>query len=146
MNDKVFTILYRLKDMRTMRATKLMSFRDYVIFRWRVEIKADLATNLWFFLTIIPSEIRLWCITDRAGVLLRDVTFNSTKCRFNGFTIAFFVVRNKIIPLPVLFVGYNSREFINLEFWYFGEWESSKGHCLSGIYLQMKFKSVELQK
>jgi len=27
----------------------------------------------------------------------------------------FFVVRNKIIPLPVLFVGYNSREFINLE-------------------------------
>ena len=28
----------------------------------------------------------------------------------------FFVVRNKIIPLPVLFVGYDSREFINLEF------------------------------
>ena len=46
MNDKVFTILYRLKDMRTMRATKLMSFRDSVIFRWRVEIKTDLATNL----------------------------------------------------------------------------------------------------
>ena len=66
MNDKVFTILYRLKDMRTMRTTKLMSFRE--------------------------------------------------SCRFNGFTIAFFVVRNKIIPLPVLFVGYNSREFINLEF------------------------------
>jgi len=58
----------------------------------------------------------LWCITDRACALLRDVTFNSTKCRFNGFTIAFFVVRNKIIPLPVLFVGYDSREFINLEF------------------------------
>ena len=46
MNDKVCTILYRLKDMRTMRATKLMSFRDSVIFRWRVEIKTDLATNL----------------------------------------------------------------------------------------------------
>jgi hypothetical protein len=28
----------------------------------------------------------------------------------------FFAVRNKIIPLPVLFEGYNSREFINLEF------------------------------
>lgn len=116
MNDKVCTILYRLKDMRTMRAAKLMSFRKSVIFRWRVEIKTDLAANLWFFLTIIPCEIRLWCITDRACALLRDVTFNSTKCRFNGFTIAFFVVRNKIIPLPVLFVGYDSREFINLEF------------------------------
>ena len=46
MNDKVCTILYRLKDMRTMRATKLMSFRDSVIFRWRVEIKTDLAANL----------------------------------------------------------------------------------------------------
>ena len=30
MNDKVFTILYRLKDMRTIRATKLMSFRESV--------------------------------------------------------------------------------------------------------------------
>ena len=46
MNDKVFTILYRLKDMRTMRAANLMSFRESVIFRWRVEIKTDLATNL----------------------------------------------------------------------------------------------------
>jgi len=46
MNDKVFTILYRFKDMGTMRAAKLMSFRESVIFRWRVEIKADLATNL----------------------------------------------------------------------------------------------------
>ena len=46
MNDKVCTILYRLKDMRTMRAAKLMSFRKSVIFRWRVEIKTDLATNL----------------------------------------------------------------------------------------------------
>ena len=32
--------------MRTMRATKLMSLRESVIFRWRVEIKTDLATNL----------------------------------------------------------------------------------------------------
>ena len=46
MNDKVCTILYRLKNMRTMRATKLMSFRKSVIFRWRVEIKTDLAANL----------------------------------------------------------------------------------------------------
>lgn len=46
MNDKVCTILYRLKDMRTMRAAKLMSFRESIIFRWRVEIKTDLAANL----------------------------------------------------------------------------------------------------
>ena len=46
MNDKVCTILYRLMDMRTMRAAKLMSFRKSVIFRWRVEIKTDLAANL----------------------------------------------------------------------------------------------------
>ena len=46
MNDKVCTILYRLKDMRTMRAANLMSFRESVIFRWRVEIKTDLAANL----------------------------------------------------------------------------------------------------
>ena len=46
MNDKVCTILYRLKDMRTMRAAKFMSFRESVIFRWRVEIKTDLAANL----------------------------------------------------------------------------------------------------
>ena len=46
MNDKVFTILYRLKDMRTMRAANLMSFRESVIFRWRVEIKTDLVANL----------------------------------------------------------------------------------------------------
>ena len=32
--------------MRTMRAAKFMSFRESVIFRWRVEIKTDLAANL----------------------------------------------------------------------------------------------------
>ena len=31
-----------------------------------------------------------------------------------------------------------------LNFWYLGEWESSKAHCLSGIYLQIKFISQQI--
>ena len=81
-----------------------------------MKIKANLTSYLRFLLTIIPSKVRLRSIADWAGTFIRNVTFNSTKGWFNGFSIAFFVVRNKISPLPVLFVGYDSRKFINLEF------------------------------
>ena len=31
-----------------------------------------------------------------------------------------------------------------VNFWYLGEWESSKAHCLRGIYLQMRFRSQQI--
>jgi hypothetical protein len=81
-----------------------------------VEIKANLTSYLRFLFTIIPSKIRLGSIASRTGAVIRDITFNPTESWFNGFTVAFFVVRNEVIPLPILLIGYNSGKLIDLEF------------------------------
>ena len=81
-----------------------------------MKVKADFASYLRFFSAVIPRKIRFWSIAGRAGTFIRNITFNSAESRFNGFAITFFVVRNKVIPFPVLFIGNDTRKFVNLKF------------------------------
>ena len=78
--------------------------------------QADLAQKLVFLLTIVPHEIVHRGITGRAGTVLRDITLYSAEYRTYGFVIALMVIRDEILPVPVLLIGYDFREFINLEF------------------------------
>ena len=69
-----------------------------------------------FLFPIVPGKIWFWGIACRAGAIIRDVTRSSSKHRLYGFSIAFFVIRNEVIPLPVLLVGNDTGKHINLEF------------------------------
>lgn len=92
---------------------------------------------------IIIVEIVVRCPTKRTEGIFRD-----------GFTIAAlngsdgFAVLPEIVfkeKLPVLFdERLEEREGSVVNFWYLGEWEPSKAHCLSGIYLQIKFRSQQI--
>ena len=76
---------------------------------------ADLAQKLAFLLTIIPHEIVHRGVTGRAGTMLWNITIVVPENRFNGFVIALFVIENEVFPIPLLLIGYDFREFINLE-------------------------------
>lgn len=115
-DDKVFTIFNRFKYMWTMRAAKLMCFGEPVIVRWWVKVKTYLTTNLGFFLTIIPGKVGFRSIAGRTCTFIRDIAFDSAESRFDGFAITLFVVRDKVIPFPVLFVWDDTWKFINLKF------------------------------
>ena len=80
-----------------------------------MKIEANLTTYLMFFLTIVPRQIRFRSIAGRAGAIIRNITFGSAKHRLYGFAVTLFVVRNKVIPFPILFVGNDTRKFMNLE-------------------------------
>ncbi len=99
-----------------MRAAKLMCFDEPVIVRWRMKVKTYLTRNLGFFLTIIPSKVRFRSIAGRTSTFIRDIAFDSAESRFDGFAITLFVVREKVIPFPVLFVGDDTWKFINFKF------------------------------
>ena len=43
------------------------------------------------------------------------IALNSTKYRANGLVVALLVVRDKVFPVPVLLIGYDFGEFINLK-------------------------------
>lgn len=116
MNNKVFTILYRFKYAGAMRAAEFMRFRKAVIIRQRVSVKADFTSNLGLLFTIIPGKVWLRSIADRTGAVIRNVAFNPAESRLDGFAIALFIVRNKVIPFPVLFIGDDTGKFINFKF------------------------------
>jgi len=79
-----------------------------------------LAVNLRFSLAIVPREILEWSITRKATIVFGDVTLITTEYWLDGFVIALFVVVDKISPFPVLLIGNDFRELINLEFLIFG--------------------------
>ena len=75
----------------------------------------DLAQKLAFFPSIVPHEIVHRGVTGRAGTVLRDITLYSAEYRTYGFVIALLVIRDEILPVPVLLIGYDFRKLINLE-------------------------------
>ena len=75
----------------------------------------DLAQNLAFLPAIVPHEIVHRGVTGRAGTVLRDITLYSAEYRTYGFVIALLVIRDEILPVPVLLIGYDFRKLINLE-------------------------------
>ena len=99
-----------------MRTAELMCFGETVIIRQRVPVETDFTSDLGLLFTIIPGKVWLWSIADRTGAVIRNVAFNPAESRLDGFAITLFIVRNKVIPFPVLFIGDNTWKLINLEF------------------------------
>ena len=116
MNNKMLTILYRFAYAWAMRTAEFMSFREAVVIRWRMQVKADFASNLGLLFTIIPCKIWLRSIADMTWTVIRNVAFNPSESGFYGFAIALFIVSDKVITFPVLFIRYDAWKFINLEF------------------------------
>ena len=77
---------------------------------------ADLAQNLAFLLAIVPHEIVNRGITCRTCTVFWNIAFYSAEYWTYGFVIAMLVIRDEILPVPVLLIGYDFRKLINLEF------------------------------
>ncbi len=65
--------------------------------------------------TIVPHEILVWSVTRETTTVFGDVTFTMTKYGSDGFTITLFVVRDKILPIPFLLIGYDFGKLIYLK-------------------------------
>jgi hypothetical protein len=116
MYDEVLTILLMTEIVIAMRALQNGSFGEAVIFGWRKKCLADFAQNLALSFAIVPRQIIHRSITCRAGTVFRDIAFYTAKYRPDGFVVTFFVVRNKIFPIPILFVRDDFGKLIYFEF------------------------------
>ena len=76
---------------------------------------AHLTENLAFLLTIIPHKIVYRSITCRTVAVIRNVAFYSSENRTGGLMITLLIVGNKIQPVPFLFEGNYSGEFVGFE-------------------------------
>ena len=77
---------------------------------------ADLAQNLAFLFAIVPHEIVHRGITCRTGTVFWNITLHPSEYWTYGFMITPLVIRDEILPVPILFVGYDFRKLVNLEF------------------------------
>ena len=68
-----------------------------------------------FLFTIVPHEIVHRGIAGRAMAGCRNITLHPAKDRTNGFVVTLLIVRDEILPVPFLFVGYDFGKLINLE-------------------------------
>jgi hypothetical protein len=116
MYDEVLTVFLMTEVVIAMRALQNGSFGEAVIFGWRKKCLADFAYNLAFLFAIVPRQIIHGSITCRAGTVFRNVAFYTTKDRLDSFVVTFFVVRNKIFPIPILFIRDDFGKLIYFEF------------------------------
>jgi hypothetical protein len=116
MDDEVFAVFLMDEAVTAMRAFQNSSFGEAVILGWRKMRLADFAQDLTFLFAIVPHQIIHRGITCRAGTVFRNVAFYTAKDRFDGFVVTFFVVRNKILPIPILFVRDDFGKLIYFEF------------------------------
>ena len=120
MDAEVLAVFLMDKTVIAMGTFQDSSFGKAVILSWRKACLADLAQNLAFLFAIIPHKIVHRGITGRTGALLWDIAFHTAKNGADGFVITPFVVRDEILPVPILLIGYDFWKFINLEFLVFG--------------------------
>jgi hypothetical protein len=99
-----------------MRALQNSSFGEAVIFGWRKMCLADFTQNLTFLFAIVPHQIIHRSITCRTGTVFRNIAFYTSKDRLDGFVVTLFVVRNKIFPIPILFIRDDFWKLIYFEF------------------------------
>ena len=109
------------KYVGTMRTAEFVGFGKSVILRRRMKIEANLTTYLTFLSAIVPGQIRFGSIADRAGAVIGYITFGSAEHRLYGFAVTRFVVRNEVVPFPILFIGNGAGKYIYFEFLIFGE-------------------------
>jgi len=116
MDEEVLAIFLMNKMVIAMRTFQGSSLGKTVILSWRKVCLTDLAQNLAFLFAIIPHEIVHSGITGGTGAVLWNIAFHTAKNGTNGFVITLFVVRDEILPVPILFIGNDFWKFINLEF------------------------------
>jgi hypothetical protein len=116
MYDEVLTVFLVTEVVIAMRALQNGSFGEAVIFCWRKKSLADFAQNLAFLFAVVPRQIIHGSITCRAGTVFRDIAFYTAEYRLDGFVVTLFVVRNKIFPIPILFIRDDFGKLIYLEF------------------------------
>ena len=104
------------KYVGTMRTAEFVGFGKSVILRRRMKIEANLTTYLTFLSAIVPGQIRFGSIADRAGAVIGYITFGSAEHRLYGFAVTRFVVRNEVVPFPILFMGNDAGKYIYFEF------------------------------
>ena len=120
MDNEVLTVFFRNKYPGAVRTMEFVSFRETIILGRCIQIETDFASNLAFLLTIIPREILDRSFAYRAAVIIRNVAFNPAEYRSDIFVIASLIISDKVVPLPVLFIGNDAGKFIDFEFLVFG--------------------------
>ena len=98
-DDKVFPVLLRDKGISAVRTAQLHG-RE-AAFVGGEPGGTDLAEELSFG-AVVPVKERFWGITARAGAAVWDITFRAAADGANLFTIAFFIVRDKLFVSPFL--------------------------------------------
>jgi hypothetical protein len=116
MDDEVFPVFLMNEAVTAMRALQNGSFGESVIFGWRKMCLADFAQKLAFLFAIVPHQIIHGSITCRAGTVFWNIAFHTAKDRADGFVVTLPVVRNKIFPIPVLFIRDDFWKLIYFEF------------------------------
>jgi hypothetical protein len=120
MYDEVLAVFLMTEVVIAMRALQNGSFGETVISCWRKKCLADFAYNLNFSFAIVPRQIIHGSITCRAGTVFWNIAFYTAKDRLYGFVVTLLVVRNKIFPIPILFIGDDFGKLIYFEFLIFG--------------------------
>ena len=75
----------------------------------------DFTKDLSLAFAVVPCKILNRCFTFRTTTISRNIAFDTSEYRSDGFVIALFVVINKVSPNPVLFEGNKFWKFINLK-------------------------------
>ena len=141
MQDKKLPVLFGDESIpAAVRAAQLYR-REAVILLGELRV-TDLTGEL-SLTAVVLVKILLWSLTTGTGTVIGDVTFGPPFDGTDLLFVTFFKVRDQFLISPVLTEIGDQREFINLYFWYFGEWESSNAHCLSGMNLQIKFNNQQ---
>jgi hypothetical protein len=99
-----------------MRALQNSSFGETIIFGWRKMCLADFAQNLTFLFTIVPHQIIHRSTTCRTGAVFWNIAFYTSKDRLDSFVVTLLIVRNKIFPIPILFIRNDFWKLIYFEF------------------------------
>jgi hypothetical protein len=116
MYDEVLAVFLVNEAVTAMRALQNSGFGEEVIFGSRKMCLADFAQKLAFLFAIVPHQIIHGSITCRAGTVFWNITFHTAKDRLDSFVVTLPVVRNKIFPIPILFIRDDFWKLIYFEF------------------------------
>lgn len=137
----VFLVFYWNQWMTAVRTFKRIR-SGKTFFFWRKGSGTYFTEELPFG-TIVFIKVWFRGITAWAGTAVVNITFVPALNRFDLFAIPPFQIREVFFVIPFLVIN-DLWKLVNPKFLIFGWMESSKAHCLRGIYLQIKFKSQQI--
>ena len=68
------------------------------------------------FITVVAVKIRFGSVAERAGTVIGDVTFLTSRNRFDLYVVSVFKVRDKQMPVPFMVMKFDLWKFIGFEF------------------------------